>query len=669
MNAKSWGYNFRHGLSPILSQITQAIPTELKNIAGAVKGVTVDLGTGIDKLSKVIKKPSVSTSTLKPSGVNPIPVPQIKTSSVGLGYNRTKLPKSSISTTVPSPGSHNFTPYSGIGTALSPFGLELSTALGTEIMNIAGIIKHGIWGSTKDVITEILKHIADNTKKTATATQSIKTDTKKSVISTRNIATKKLGIKSPTTASISTPTIAAATTLPKFDKIETLAGLLGIMGTLAAFDIHTANRNKNLWGSAEAAIDSMKDEVGSGTVNENLKLGNLLKRAFLFADESGRPGSAIVKGQEDFLRKHPGESIENLSEIIAMSKDGIWSSLWNNISTGGAGKPGTGMERIAPGHAPITMPPTPGLPERLGEVSQTWEVGRNKTPIQALQTISSGVGDAGGISYGPWQLSSLKGSVARYLDMQGKPWKNELLAAGPVNSSQFQDKWREIAARDTDAFYASQKQFIADTHYGIANAYAATNTRFNTEDLGVANAIWSTAVQHGPGRSGRTHGAMNILDAANRTLGANPTPQEQIDAIYNARANAFSRDTKRYTEEREAAKSLAGQKLSVEKPISPIGEMLKYSEMVKSGSLGDILKDSQVIEQNRQAVSQSYLKNITDSIYGLQDVMKKSGIGGGVVIPPAPPPQTQKPSSDFGPTAHLDTLAQMAVGILDLMGN
>jgi len=162
---------------------------------------------------------------------------------------------------------------------------------------------------------------------------------------------------------------------------------------------------------------------------------------------------------------------------------------------------------------------------------------------------------------------------------------------------------------------------------------------------------------------------MNILDAANRTLGANPTPQEQIDAIYNARANAFSRDTKRYTEEREAAKSLAGQKLSVEKPISPIGEMLKYSEMVKSGSLGDILKDSQVIEQNRQAVSQSYLKNITDSIYGLQDVMKKSGIGGGVVIPPAPPPQTQKPSSDFGPTAHLDTLAQMAVGILDLMGN
>jgi hypothetical protein len=190
----------------------------------------------------------------------------------------------------------------------------------------------------------------------------------------------------------------------------------------------------------------------------------------------------------------------------------------------------------------------------LGAVSAKYESGKG-----GAGTISSGVGDAGGKSYGTFQLASKTGTAQKFIDQS--PYAKEFAGLNPGTSA-FDAKWKEISGKDSAGFEQSQKDFIAKTHFEPAKA-AADKLGFKTSDRGVSEAIYSASVQHG--------GVNKILE---KTAKENPnfetmTSQQQIEALYKSRgeyADQFvnkAAGSGRYEREKIDALAYAGQPTGV----------------------------------------------------------------------------------------------------------
>ena len=120
--------------------------------------------------------------------------------------------------------------------------------------------------------------------------------------------------------------------------------------------------------------------------------------------------------------------------------------------------------------------------------------------------ISNGYGDAGGKSYGMYQLSSNIGVVddyIRWLRRNGY-WFAENLAEHPVGSLAFDDAWRWLAYSNNKAdFEKSQHDYICDAYYKPAVA-ALKHNNYNIEKHHevMKDIVWSRAVQYGVGNIG-----------------------------------------------------------------------------------------------------------------------------------------------------------------------
>jgi hypothetical protein len=124
----------------------------------------------------------------------------------------------------------------------------------------------------------------------------------------------------------------------------------------------------------------------------------------------------------------------------------------------------------------------------LGRSSERYESG-GKGPA----TISTGEGDAGGISYGQYQLSSAKGTVAEYLAWSRFGDKFDGLE---INSADFKARWKELANTDP-SFGTDQHDFIKTKHYDVQVAAMKENgLDLSGRGPAVQDAIWSTSVQY-----------------------------------------------------------------------------------------------------------------------------------------------------------------------------
>lgn len=141
-------------------------------------------------------------------------------------------------------------------------------------------------------------------------------------------------------------------------------------------------------------------------------------------------------------------------------------------------------------------------PPRLGALSERFESGG-----RGPGAVSSGKGDAGGVSYGIWQLSSRAGTAAAFVAGEGLRWQADFAGTVP-GSPDFTAAWKAIAAREPDTFAEAQHAFIERTHYRPAVAAVLARTRLDLDTChpAVRDAAWSVAVQHG--------GAARILAAA-----------------------------------------------------------------------------------------------------------------------------------------------------------
>lgn len=134
----------------------------------------------------------------------------------------------------------------------------------------------------------------------------------------------------------------------------------------------------------------------------------------------------------------------------------------------------------------------------LGDLSKRYESNGNPG------CISSGLGDAGGKSYGMYQMSSRMGVVDDYIQWlyNNNYWFAGNLAENSVGTAGFDSAWRWLArSANAEDFEKSQHDYIRDAYYKPAVA-ALKNAMYDVEgkhNSVMRDVVWSRAVQYGVG--------------------------------------------------------------------------------------------------------------------------------------------------------------------------
>lgn len=138
-----------------------------------------------------------------------------------------------------------------------------------------------------------------------------------------------------------------------------------------------------------------------------------------------------------------------------------------------------------------------GTTEELGTLSAKYESNGDPAAI--------GRDNAGGFSYGAYQLASLRGSVANFITFlkTADPATAAALetaggdAGARAGTARFQTAWKDLAKKK--AFFNLQHGFIKATYYDVFvdHVKGQIGLDINKRKTPVKNAAWSTAVQHG----------------------------------------------------------------------------------------------------------------------------------------------------------------------------
>jgi hypothetical protein len=181
--------------------------------------------------------------------------------------------------------------------------------------------------------------------------------------------------------------------------------------------------------------------------------------------------------------------------------------------------------------------------EGIGILSATFESG-----TQGVNAI--GYDKNGGTSYGTYQIASKPGTMKgfiEYLHDREPQWAAKLKAAGPTDTGstkgRMPDAWRSIAAEDAEKFGRLQRDFIESTHYAPARdkILARTGVDMDTMPAAAREALWSTAVQHGPAGAAKIFG--RTIKAVGTDRPEHEFAQKLIDKVYENRKSQFGSST------------------------------------------------------------------------------------------------------------------------------
>ncbi len=147
----------------------------------------------------------------------------------------------------------------------------------------------------------------------------------------------------------------------------------------------------------------------------------------------------------------------------------------------------------APAGAPLAASPGGWV---LGSLSSKYETGG-----RGPGTVSTGIGDLGGVSYGSYQMTSRPngGTVARFIAAPDFPWRARFAGLTP-GAPGFSTQWKALATEARDAFFAIQHEYIKRTHFDPLARKIATEDGLQVmlRSHALQDVVWSTAVQHGP---------------------------------------------------------------------------------------------------------------------------------------------------------------------------
>ena len=210
--------------------------------------------------------------------------------------------------------------------------------------------------------------------------------------------------------------------------------------------------------------------------------------------------------------------------------------------------------------------------ERLGQISARYESGTS-----GISTI--GYDYQGGTSYGTYQLSSRAGTMGRfieYLKSHAPDLAKRLSACGPANTGGIDGRmpreWKRIATENPERLAKLEYDFIKKSHYeeALMRIQELTGVDLSRSSAALKEALWSTAVQHGP------RGAAEIISRAISHI-TRPegiiSDERLIHEIYMNRSRYFKSSTRRI-------RAALQQRFSDEKRV--VLAMLRNSKDVQS---------------------------------------------------------------------------------------
>lgn len=180
----------------------------------------------------------------------------------------------------------------------------------------------------------------------------------------------------------------------------------------------------------------------------------------------------------------------------------------------------------------------------LGQTSSKYETGG-----RGPGTVSSGFDDPGGVSYGSYQMTSQTmtrsgdiirgGTVAAFLKHSN--FGNEFAGMAP-GDARFNEKWKALAKADP-TFADAQHAYIKQTHYDrMTERLKHKGLDLSDRGQAVQDALWSTAVQYGPGSDKKPGGSGVFLRALDDRFGkgfdiSKVSDREIIEAVQDYKAD------------------------------------------------------------------------------------------------------------------------------------
>ena len=193
-----------------------------------------------------------------------------------------------------------------------------------------------------------------------------------------------------------------------------------------------------------------------------------------------------------------------------------------------AGVQGTSSQSGQPGQS-VDLPPLDLKPSNA-KFDENAELGILSKKYEApggVGTVSTGVGDPGGVSYGSWQLSTNAGTLGAYL--KDTPDYAKFFGNAKPGTPEFTQRWKEIAKADPKGFEKSQHDFLYKKNFKGVLDYA-TSKGIDTNSKTIQNVLWSQAIQHGlKGNKTIINNALKDVDPKNN--------EEVIKAIYQSRSS------------------------------------------------------------------------------------------------------------------------------------
>jgi hypothetical protein len=199
---------------------------------------------------------------------------------------------------------------------------------------------------------------------------------------------------------------------------------------------------------------------------------------------------------------------------------------------------------------------------RLGNLSMKYETGCVPgQEAKAAATVSGGVNDPGGRSYGAYQMTSTASSgavVLEFLKHEGAVWAPAFARLDPTAAGAFGTEWKRAATAEPDTFFTAQHKFIERTHYNKAVAKVLAHTKVDLDTAGdaVRDVVWSMSVQHGR--------AAKVIETALGNVAGHGHPGERdydralINAMYDAREAYVTKNHQAYLIEQRYVPERAG---------------------------------------------------------------------------------------------------------------
>ena len=262
------------------------------------------------------------------------------------------------------------------------------------------------------------------------------------------------------------------------------------------------------------------------------------------------------------------------------------------VVSGAAAVPGAAAEvkRVAaPGVQAGLAQMKSGVAGGVGSIAEFFESGG-----RGVNTISTGKGDHGGVSYGKHQLASKNGSMATFLKSKEAAQFSSQFAGLTPGSKEFNDAYAKLASGENSSDFAkAQKQYIDRTHFEPTknNVTESTGIDIANRSKALNEAVYSTSVQYGAG------GGSSLLKKAWKGLGPDADDATLISKL---------QDYKQANVDTNFKSSSADMRAGVAKRAGQEKEMLlRVLEAEKTGNFTEKETKNKWVKKQDEAIKQA----------------------------------------------------------------